>query len=169
MVGGHGNDGVVEDGAQGNAHFLAVIPQLHFLRFASLGLADVVGICETIPPAQGIPGKNLDSFASLLVDHAPIQGFPPFRRAEYGGLRVLEHDQGDIARAVCGVIPLHIQVLHIQFRVTGDLLHSGVLQGDGVLPVCLHFRPPLGVLLGLFRDDRFQICHNDFPPNKDSS
>ena len=169
MVGGHGNDGVVEDGAQGDAHFLAVILQLDLFQVTPLGLADVVGVREAIPPAQGIPGKNLDPFASLLVDHAPIQGFPPFRRTEYGGLRVLEHDQGDIARAVCWVIPLHIQILHIQFRVAGDLLHSGVLHGDGILPVRLLFCPPLVVLLGLFRDDRFQICHDDVPPKTYSS
>ena len=86
---------------------------------------------------------------------AAAHGFPLLPGAELGHFGILEHGEGDVSRAVMGIVPLKFKIPDIRLGIAGDLHDAGVLHGRGVVALGLPFKLP-ALITGVFL--RNNVC-----------
>ena len=159
LVNDHRHNGIIQNGGQRRLHFLTVILQGDPGNIPALRLLDVIGIRQRITAPHRRAGKNFHAVVLLAVHNRTVQRFPAVTGSEHGGLRVPKHHQRDIAGAVRGVVPLHLQIAGVCFGIAGDLRDSGVLHRRSIFPLGLLGFFPLRIVFGLTAHDLLQICH----------
>ena len=159
LVDDHRHNGIIQNSGQRRFHFLAVILQGDPGNIPALRLLDVIGIRQRVAAPHGRTGKNFYAVVLLTVHDGTVQRFPAVTGSEHGGLRVAEHHQCDIAGAVRGIVPLHLQIAGVGFGIAGDLRDTSILHRRGVFPLGLLGLLPFRIVFGLPAHDLLQICH----------
>ena len=153
IVHNYRNNGVVQQSGKGGFHPGGIILDLNAFHIPACGLGNVIGIGQSVPFAQRRTGKDLNAVVAFHFCHISPKRSPTVCGGEHSCLRVLDHNQGNIAGTVHRVITLHCQIPGIGFRVGRDFNDPGILHSDDIFPLSLLLRFPLGIVLCFVGDD----------------